>query len=50
MARRNIKQLETALGYRFKSRAVLDRAGAGYIAPGDYPMELLVMILVPQWP
>jgi UDP-N-acetylglucosamine--N-acetylmuramyl-(pentapeptide) pyrophosphoryl-undecaprenol N-acetylglucosamine transferase len=23
--------------------AVLDRAGAGYIAPGDYPMELLVM-------
>ncbi len=26
MARRNIKQLETALGYRFKSRAVLDRA------------------------
>lgn len=24
-------------------RAVLERAGAGYIAPGDYPMELLVM-------
>lgn len=23
--------------------AVLDRAGAAYIAPGDYPMELLVM-------
>ncbi|MCX7566331.1 UDP-N-acetylglucosamine--N-acetylmuramyl-(pentapeptide) pyrophosphoryl-undecaprenol N-acetylglucosamine transferase [Sulfitobacter sp. F26169L] len=23
--------------------AVLERAGAGYIAPGDYPMELLVM-------
>ncbi|KIN73084.1 UDP-N-acetylglucosamine--N-acetylmuramyl-(pentapeptide) pyrophosphoryl-undecaprenol N-acetylglucosamine transferase [Sulfitobacter guttiformis] len=23
--------------------SVLDRAGAGYIAPGDYPMELLVM-------
>ncbi|MCU0899343.1 MAG: UDP-N-acetylglucosamine--N-acetylmuramyl-(pentapeptide) pyrophosphoryl-undecaprenol N-acetylglucosamine transferase [Cypionkella sp.] len=23
--------------------AVLDRAGAGYIAPGDYPMSLLVM-------
>ncbi|MDF1729361.1 MAG: UDP-N-acetylglucosamine--N-acetylmuramyl-(pentapeptide) pyrophosphoryl-undecaprenol N-acetylglucosamine transferase, partial [Sulfitobacter sp.] len=23
--------------------AVLDRAGAGYIAPGDYPMELLVI-------
>ena len=23
--------------------AVLDRAGAGYIPPGDYPMELLVM-------
>lgn len=23
--------------------AVLDRAGAGYIAPGDYPMDLLVM-------
>jgi UDP-N-acetylglucosamine--N-acetylmuramyl-(pentapeptide) pyrophosphoryl-undecaprenol N-acetylglucosamine transferase len=23
--------------------AVLDRAGAGYIAPGDYPMEILVM-------
>ncbi|SFS71490.1 UDP-N-acetylglucosamine--N-acetylmuramyl-(pentapeptide) pyrophosphoryl-undecaprenol N-acetylglucosamine transferase [Sulfitobacter marinus] len=23
--------------------AVLDRAGAGYIEPGDYPMELLVM-------
>jgi UDP-N-acetylglucosamine--N-acetylmuramyl-(pentapeptide) pyrophosphoryl-undecaprenol N-acetylglucosamine transferase len=23
--------------------AVLDRAGAGYIAPGDYPMELLIM-------
>jgi UDP-N-acetylglucosamine--N-acetylmuramyl-(pentapeptide) pyrophosphoryl-undecaprenol N-acetylglucosamine transferase len=24
-------------------RAVLDRAGAGYIPPGDYPMDLLVM-------
>jgi UDP-N-acetylglucosamine--N-acetylmuramyl-(pentapeptide) pyrophosphoryl-undecaprenol N-acetylglucosamine transferase len=24
-------------------RAVLDRAGAGYIAPGDYPMSILVM-------
>lgn len=24
-------------------QAVLDRAGAGYIAPGDYPMELLVI-------
>ncbi len=24
-------------------RAVLERAGAGYIAPGDYPMEVLVM-------
>ncbi len=24
-------------------RAVLDRAGAAYIAPGDYPMSLLVM-------
>lgn len=23
--------------------AVLERAGAGYIAPGDYPMEILVM-------
>ncbi|WP_415921093.1 UDP-N-acetylglucosamine--N-acetylmuramyl-(pentapeptide) pyrophosphoryl-undecaprenol N-acetylglucosamine transferase [Tateyamaria sp. SN6-1] len=23
--------------------AVLDRAGAGYIAPGDYPMEILVI-------
>jgi UDP-N-acetylglucosamine--N-acetylmuramyl-(pentapeptide) pyrophosphoryl-undecaprenol N-acetylglucosamine transferase len=23
--------------------AVLDRSGAGYIAPGDYPMELLVI-------
>jgi len=23
--------------------AILERAGAGYIAPGDYPMELLVM-------
>ncbi|MEM1302419.1 MAG: undecaprenyldiphospho-muramoylpentapeptide beta-N-acetylglucosaminyltransferase [Pseudomonadota bacterium] len=23
--------------------AILDRAGAGYIAPGDYPMEILVM-------
>ena len=24
-------------------KAVLDRAGAGYIAPGDYPMSILVM-------
>jgi UDP-N-acetylglucosamine--N-acetylmuramyl-(pentapeptide) pyrophosphoryl-undecaprenol N-acetylglucosamine transferase len=24
-------------------QAVLDRAGAGYIAPGDYPMDLLVI-------
>lgn len=24
-------------------RAVMDRAGAGYIAPGDYPMSLLVI-------
>ncbi len=24
-------------------RAVLERAGAGYIAPGDYPMDLLVI-------
>lgn len=24
-------------------RAVLERAGAGYIAPGDYPMSMLVM-------
>ena len=23
--------------------AVLDRAGAGYISPGDYPMEILIM-------
>jgi len=26
VARRNVKGLETTLGYRFKSRAVLDRA------------------------
>ncbi|MEL6701956.1 MAG: UDP-N-acetylglucosamine--N-acetylmuramyl-(pentapeptide) pyrophosphoryl-undecaprenol N-acetylglucosamine transferase, partial [Pseudomonadota bacterium] len=24
-------------------QAILDRAGAGYIAPGDYPMQVLVM-------